>query len=79
MIPPTAQAQIDAMCAREEVAFSDLIGSHLAEQHLVAARHRMWAALRAERDERSRPVYTVARIARWFEVAHSAVSQALRP
>lgn len=79
MIPPTAQAQIDAICAREEVRLADLVGSHLAEHHLVAARHRIWEALRGERDEKGRPVYTVARIARWFGVAHSAVSQALRP
>ncbi len=75
-IPPSAAAQIVALCAAEEVRFHQLLGSHLPEQHLTAARHRIWRALRAVRDERGRSVYTVSRIASWFEVATSAVTQA---
>jgi hypothetical protein len=70
-------AKLEAMGG--EVSFGEIAAVRSDEPaHVSRARHAVWLALRAERDERGKRRYTQLRVAEWFGVTRSAVSEAER-
>lgn len=62
-----------------EVSFGEIAAVRDGEPaHVTRSRHAVWLALRAEQDERGRRRYTQLRIAQWFGVTRSAVSECER-
>lgn len=65
-----------AVAAENELTYEEMMGKR-QEPHLVRARHEAWTRLRAQTDDRGRPIYTLVRIASWWSMCHTTIQQAV--